>query len=187
MKLFLACKIEPTEQYIAVINDLRHLLRQDKILWAEPLNAHLTLKFFGEKSNYRTEKINNQLIKASQKLSPFEFSINKIGAFGSTYQPKIIWFGVENENLLKQIHQTIMDELNPIGYYPDAGNFVPHITLARIAKTCDKKWFWKCIEKYQTSFIQKVKVSELYLFESKLSIENPNYSVIGKYKLTNLH
>ncbi len=184
MKLFLACKIEPSEQYLAVFSDLKHLLRHDKISWAEPNNAHLTLKFFGETPDYRAEKINKQLLKASQKLSPFSFAIHKIGAFGSTYQPKIIWFGVDEENIFKQVHQIIFEDLCKIGYYPDAGNFVPHLTIARISKTSDKKWFWKCIEKYQTDFIQKVVVNELFLFESNLTNENPTYRIIEKYPLT---
>lgn len=185
MRLFLAFKIEPSEQYLSIISDLKHLLRHDKISWANPLNAHLTLKFFGETPDYKIEKINKALIKSTQKLTSFEVSIDKIGAFGSTYQPKIIWFGMNTEDIIKQSQQIITDDLSSIGYYPDEGNFVPHITIARISKTTDKKWFWKCIEKYQTTFVQKASLNELFLFESKLTTENPCYNVIKKYPLNN--
>lgn len=183
MRLFLACKIEPSPKYLEIIEDLKHLLRHDKISWAEPKIAHLTLKFFGETPDYRIKKINKNIFEACSNIDAFDFSLSKIGAFGSSYKPQIIWFGTTDENDLKQVHSEIMNALNPIGYFPDQGNFVPHATIARISKTTDKQWFWKCIEKYQTEFIQNVEVNELYLFESKLTPEKAIHKIVERYPL----
>lgn len=181
MRLFLALNIEASQEYISIINDLKHLLRGDSISWANPNIAHLTLKFFGNTPDYRLKKIENQLEEVCQNIKPIEFSITKIGAFGSSYKPQILWFGIDQEEKLKEIHNEIMKALKPIGYLPDAGNFVPHITFARIHKTNDKAWFWKCVEKHQTSHIQDVYAEKIHLFESKLSAEKPIHDIVKSY------
>lgn len=178
MRLFLALKIEPSERYLSVINELKHSLRRDTISWADPNIAHLTLKFFGNTPDYKVEKIHRQLENACKSLQPIQFSINKIGAFGSSYQPQILWFGINEEKMLKQLHSDLMEAIKPIGYQPDAGNFVPHITFARIHKTVDKPWFWKCVEKYQKTHIQDVNTHEIHLFESNLTPEKAVHSII---------
>ena len=185
MRLFLALKIEPSETYLSVINELKHSLRRDTISWADPNNAHLTLKFFGSTSDYRVDKIHRQMDEICQNIEPVKFSINKIGAFGSSYKPQILWFGLKEEEVLKQLHSKIMEAIKPIGYLPDAGNFVPHITFARIHKTVDKPWFWKCVEKHQKSNIQDVEIINIHLYESKLTPEKAVHSIIHTYQLSN--
>lgn len=181
MRLFLALNIEASQEYISIINDLKHLLRRDSISWADSNIAHLTLKFFGNTPDYKLKKIDKQLEEACQNIKPIQFSITKIGAFGSSYKPQILWFGIDQEEKLKEIHNEIMKALKPIGYLPDAGNFVPHITFARIHKTNDKAWFWKCVEKHQTSHIQDVYAEKIHLFESKLSAEKPIHDIVKSY------
>lgn len=181
MRLFLALKIEPSETYLSVIDELKHSLRRDTISWADPKIAHLTLKFFGNTPDYRVDKIHRRMDDACKNIEPVKFSINKIGAFGSSYKPQILWFGLKEEEMLKQLHSQIMEAIKPIGYLPDAGNFVPHITFARIHKTMDKPWFWKCVEKFQNAQIQDVVIDKVHLFESKLTPEKAVHSIIRTY------
>ncbi len=181
MRLFLALKFVASPEYVSVIEELKHLLRRDSISWADPNLAHLTLKFFGNTPDYKMDKINKQLELVSHNLMPIDFSISKIGAFGSSYKPQVLWFGIDKEEELKNIHSEIMNALKPIDYFPDAGNFVPHITFARIHKTTDKTWFWKCVEKFQTHPIQKVEIDKIHLIESRLTPEKAIHNIIRTF------
>ena len=97
MRLFLAIKIEPSDKYLQTIEALKHKLRFDKISWSKPEMAHLTFKYFGRTPDKRLKQIDKYLQIASKNVEPFQLNINKIGAFGSSYRPSVLWFGVEEE------------------------------------------------------------------------------------------
>ena len=184
MRLFLAIKIEPSDKYLQTIEALKHKLRFDKISWSKPEMAHLTFKYFGRTPDKRLKQIDKYLQIASKNVEPFQLNINKIGAFGSSYRPSVLWFGVEEEKLLKSVHHKLFFQLKFAGYTPDRGHFVPHITIARIHKTTDKSWFWKSVEEYQTEWIQQVEVKEMHLFNSIDSPRGVIHKLINTYEFS---
>ncbi len=182
-RLFLAIQTLPSVEYLAIYERLKHRLRMDMISWIDPHSAHLTLKFFGETPVDRIEKIINSINNGINLSHPFEFSLDKIGVFGSSHSPKIIWLGVENQEKIIQLHNDIMKSLRIIGYFPDPGNFVPHITLGRIKKCTDKQWFWDSIEEAKNKDIQQIKVTKLILFESVLQRKGATHTQIAEFRL----
>lgn len=180
-RLFLAIDIHPSDTYQQLFEKLKHKLRFDMISWIEPQSAHLTLKFFGETPNTRIDSILKSIECAVVSQSPFEFSIDKVGAFGSKHSPKVIWLGVENDKAIRLLHQDVMQSIRKIGYFPDPGNFVPHITLARVKKVEDKDWFWKSIAEFQSQTIQQVVVDKVVLYESILTKKGANHNIIKEF------
>ena len=182
-RLFVAIKIEADENFLKLYWNLRNSLKHEKIKWVEEENLHLTLKFFDkiydEKIDPICELIDNSVIDCDS----FELQLENVGIFGSSYNPKVIWYGIKQSSELKFLHKKIIENLKTIGYYPDRQNFVPHLTVARIRKLNDKKIFQRIIDKQKNGFIQKAEVKKLYLFESILQRKEPIYNVIKEFPL----
>ena len=184
-RIFLAIKIPPTEKFNTLYQNLRFDLKNEKIKWVDSNNLHLTLKFFGETEEVKIEEISLFIDNIVSNTASFSFEISKLGIFGSNYQPKIIWLGINNNKALINLASTLLNNLKAIGFERDRQNFVPHLTLGRINYLTDKERFNKIIKKNNISEIQTINVNEIFLFESILRKEGPPYNVIGSYKLIN--
>lgn len=183
-RLFVAIKFIPNDQYIAAYEYLKRRLRMDMISWIDPQSAHLTLKFFGNTPIGRLSEIEYSLSKAVENQNSFEFTLDKIGAFGSSHSPKVIWIGPKNNQQVLELHQQVMNAIRKIGYFPDPGNFVPHATLGRIKKTTDKQWFWDSLEEVQNKEIQTILVDKIVLYESVLLKKGAQHIPLKEFLFT---
>ena len=181
-RLFAAIKIYPEEDLLRVCYRLRQLLKHDKIRWVEASNLHLTLKFFGETPEAKIETINKALATSASEIKSFELTICKTGIFGSSYNPRVIWVGFEEEKLLKNLGNKILSRLNDAGFPSDRQNFVPHLTIGRIKQIQQKHLFQKEINAVKDIQLQKFKVSEFGLYESILKPSGPEYLPIHHYQ-----
>jgi RNA 2',3'-cyclic 3'-phosphodiesterase len=182
-RLFAAIKIQPSQEFVRVIHKLREELKHDRIKWVEADNMHLTLKFFGETDELRIPSIQKALQSAALKSGKFTMKISRTGIFGSRYDPKVVWFGIDPEPKLGQLATNTLNELQTAGWNPDRQNFVPHLTIGRIKELKDKALFQLVIDKYRDVFIQDQEVSEIVLYESILRKEGPLYIKIASYNL----
>lgn len=174
-RLFAAIKIHTSARYISLFNEISSSLRHERIKWVEPENMHLTLKFFGETDDAKIPSICQALKTAVARSKPFTLKISNTGIFGSHYDPKIIWFGIEQQDELENLARNIFTELAKCGWEADRQNFVPHLTIGRIKELKDKPLFQKIIGKYNTVEIQEENVTEIILYESILRREGPLY------------
>ncbi len=106
-----------------------------------------------------------------------------LSIFGSRYDPKVIWFGIEKNSVLEDLVQNIFTELTKCGWEKDRQNFVPHLTIGRIKELNDKPLFQKIVSKYNTVEIQDENVTEIILYESILRREGPLYVNVFSAKL----
>ena len=171
-RLFVAIKIHPSAMYISIFNEIYSSFRHERIKWVEPENMHLTLKFFGETDEKNIPSIIRAIEAAVESSNPFLLKIANTGIFGSRYDPKVIWFGIEKQN-----------ELEKCGYEADRQNCVPHVTIGRIKELKDKSLFQQILGKFNTVEIQEEKVTEIILFESILRREGPLYVEVFSDKL----
>lgn len=182
-RLFAAIKVKPSEAFISKYYLLKKSFQHEKIRWVKPNNLHITLKFFGETPEHHIPAINLALNESINNISPFAIDIKDIGVFGSSYKPKVIWFGIDPKNEIEALVSSIYNELSQIGIHPDRQNFVPHLTLARMKFIEDKKLFQLQIDKQKEGLIQKEEVTEFHLFESILKPEGPEYRVVESFSL----
>ncbi len=182
-RLFAAVKIHPSEGYLNVFNSISALLRHERIKWVEPENTHLTLKFFGETDEKHIPAISQALGVAVAQSRPFMLHISDTGIFGSRYDPKVIWFGIEKQPELDLLAKNLFSELEKCGWPPDRQNFVPHLTIGRIKELKDKKLFQEIIGKFSVVDVQNENVAELILYESILRREGPLYVKLFSAKL----
>jgi len=182
-RIFTAINIFPDENFLKLYYCLKFGLKHEKIKWVEPENIHITLKFFGETEETKINSIKNTLNKATEDFKRFNLELENVGIFGSSYKPKVIWFGIKNNEQLIKLSNSVNENLIPIGYISDRQNFVPHLTVARIKFLNDKRLFQQIIDKNKTIKIQNIKVDKIYLFESILKREGPIYKVIKEFSL----
>jgi 2'-5' RNA ligase len=168
-RLFIALDVIPDDVFLDLYAKLRsNSTRLDRINWVVPDLMHITLKFLGEIPMEKIPDIAERLRIACKNVQPFVVNIGKIGVFGSRYQPRVLWFGVESTETLQHLHFSIEKQMRKQGLPHSIGNFVPHLTLARINKIDEKKRFFQHIKENQTTHIQQFTVNEIILYESIL-------------------
>lgn len=183
-RLFVAINIVPDSKLLQVYNEIQKRCYADKIKWVDAHLFHLTLKFIGETSQDSIDNISNVLRQIADDTDAFTFNLKGVGIFGSSYHPRIIRVNIEEGRNLIRLGNEIATGLEAIGFPKDRQNFVPHLTLGRIKKVQDKKFFQQTIKLYQSQFFQKVSVSEIILYESVLHPSGPEYFILEQYKLT---
>lgn len=182
-RLFAAIKIYPSPEFLKTYNSLKSGLRFCRITWVNPYNIHVTLKFFGETEERKIPEISRILKEVASRHQPFTCELVNVGIFGSSYSPKVIWFGIENADPLKMLGNDMLRSLEAIGWERDRQNFVPHLTIGRIKEVPDRQLFQKMIDEHKKTRMQDIQVSEFHLYESLLMREGPVYKVIDRYVL----
>ncbi|OQA90488.1 MAG: 2',5' RNA ligase family [Bacteroidetes bacterium ADurb.Bin234] len=185
-RLFVAIKIPYNEKFSTAFQTLRQSSSKlDKINWMDYENLHMTLKFLGDTESNLISSLEKSIDELTNSISPFPITLNRIGAFGSRYQPRIIWVGTDV--IIKEInllHKGLEKRMRTFGFKPSFGNFVFHATLARIHNIDDKKFFWKQIQASAPLFNFTFEVKELILFESILHNQHtPEYKLIKRFEL----
>jgi RNA 2',3'-cyclic 3'-phosphodiesterase len=174
-RLFAAIKIYPDPEFMKHFHQLKQQLSFEKIKWVEDHNIHITLKFFGETEEKKIPEIRDVLYKIADKNRSFRFRLSSIGIFGSRYDPRVIWTGIEPYDSLVLLMQAFRDELGAIGYQPDRQNLVPHLTLGRVKEIRDKQNFQDVIGRYREMVSKEMIAGEFLLYESILKREGPVY------------
>ncbi|MCB2221523.1 MAG: RNA 2',3'-cyclic phosphodiesterase [Bacteroidetes bacterium] len=177
-RLFAAIKIIPDDVFLELFYKMKRQLKDEKIKWVDPGNVHITLKFFGETDEEKIPEIIDVMNKTSQHSNPFSISIKNVGLFGSTYKPRVIWFGIEENKELLNLGHTLLEKFEGIGFQRDRQNFRPHLTIGRIKYIEDKKRLNDILQPLKDYPIQKSDVHEMFLFESILKPTGPEYRVI---------
>ena len=182
-RLFIAIKIVPDPSFIEIYNDLTSRLQYEHFRFAEINNLHLTLRFIGETLEDKIPDIDRMLNKTAQTAKAFTLNINKTRVFGSAYNPKVVWFGIDHNEQLTHLHTAIELNLSKVGFFPDRQNYIPHLTLTRIRQLKDLKLFQKIIFEFREKEIMKQDVPSFSLIESTLLKEGPIYNTLNSYAL----
>lgn len=183
-RLFAAVKILPSKEFLSVYDSLRSGLKFSEIKWVKPDIVHVTLKFFGETEDSRIPGISRVLSEVASRHGPFSAGIANVGIFGSSYNPKVIWFGIEGSEPLKALAEDVLSSVEAIGWERDRQNFVPHLTIGRIKYVPDKRLFQQVIDRHKNTRMQELRVVEFHLYESILNYSGPTYHILEKHTLS---
>ena len=143
----------------------------------------LALRFLGATPDTKIPELKSALAEVCANHQSFQLEINKMGAFGSHYNPEVLWLGFQEFQLFKNLHLDLEPRLQTQGFEPYYGNFVPHITLCRVKQVVNKQRFWKAVESLQPDFSQSLSITELTLYQSFLHKEGPEYKALATYPL----
>ncbi|MFC3957457.1 RNA 2',3'-cyclic phosphodiesterase [Halovivax cerinus] len=101
----------------------------------DPAQAHLTLKFLGEVDRNRVPEIEGALRAAVEEsgVTPFPVTYGGLGVFPDLSYISVLWLGVESGGAeLTRLHEAIEARTTALGFDPEAHDFTPHVTLARM-------------------------------------------------------
>ena len=182
-RLFAAIKIHPDNTFLDTYREIKHALGYEKIKWVEENNIHITLKFFGETEEKQIPEISRVLQETGSITKGFSFFLKGLGVFGSSYEPRVIWAGIEPYRELAETMKKLQEGFREIGYDHDRQNLVPHLTLGRIKFLKDKLVFRKVVDDFRNISSGEIRVDSFILFESLLKREGPEYLPLKKFML----
>ena len=191
MRLFVALDIEP--EIRRRIGEFRKQMREfaPDVRWVGPETFHVTLQFLGE-----TEKLDEirgalQQVKGSGGLD----GVSRYGFFPNPKSPRVFWVGIESDEYLQTLAESIGAALKPLGFERDAGPFKPHLTLARAGSGRPKAVRGEQsapgllavrvkLESLAPPEFGRMTASEFCLYESKLSPKGAQYTKLARYSLS---
>lgn len=190
MRLFVALDIDADiRRRITEFRDRMRSLAPD-VRWVAPETFHITLQFLGE-----TKKL-DEIQRALQavRAAPVELSFRNAGFFPTPKSPRVFWVGIEAGRNLQGLVNSVGQALQPLGFERDAGQFKPHLTLARsgsgrprpvpgeraapaLRQVCAK------LETLGPLEFGTMTAHEFCLYQSKLSPAGARYAKLSRYPL----
>ncbi len=157
------------------------MLQHERIKWVEEQNIHITLRFIGETEEKIIADLEGAL--SSIRYEPFNVKLSGVGIFGSRYDPRVVWAGIEPYDQLVGLMKAVHSSVVSVGFEPDRQNLVPHLTLGRIKEITDKKNFQSMIDTFRDLSSGEMPVREFVLYESILKKEGPAYVALKKFEM----
>lgn len=100
--------------------------------WTDFRDYHVTLQFLGDVATKDISELEQALFQAAAAHSAFTLGIGEPGTFGRDGFPRVLWRGVTGQkDSLNQLHQSIVEATEPLGFKPEERPYRPHITVAR--------------------------------------------------------
>ncbi|EFM10661.1 2'-5' RNA ligase [Paenibacillus curdlanolyticus YK9] len=102
--------------------------------WTHEADLHITLQFLGDTEPKQLPKLQEALSSVTQSgaLQPFRLTLQDVGAFGLSKQPRVLWIGLGGElDSLRQLHQATVHATAPLGFSAETRPYSPHLTIAR--------------------------------------------------------
>lgn len=149
--------------------------------WQQEEKLHLTIKFLGEIDSERVIKVQDAL--TSVNLSEFSITLDGLGYFPKGKQPRVLWVGIEKNEPLQELYQTVESRCADLGFDPEQRSFKPHVTIGRI-KGASKSKIESFIDQHKQFHISDVPVGEFVLFESKLHPDGAKHFRKEAYSLS---
>jgi RNA 2',3'-cyclic 3'-phosphodiesterase len=133
MRLFAAIDIpaDLTEGLRSFVNRLRPTAQ---IGWSPVENLHITTKFIGDWPEQRLDEIRRSLASIPVN-GAIEITVKGIGWFPNPRHPRVFWAGVEGGEPLRSLARATDEAVAQLGVPPEAREYSPHLTLARIRET----------------------------------------------------
>ena len=148
----------------------------------KPKNIHITMRFLGEISSETIEKVIEQIEEI--KSQSFDIEFKGIGTFPNIKYPRVIWIGIKKgSNELKEIYTQLEPRLNKIGFNPDKKGFSPHLTIARLRSSRNRKTLTDILRHLEFLEIGIIRAEILKLKKSTLTPSGPIYSTIHEVNL----
>lgn len=183
LRCFIA--IEMPETVKSVLSEIEEGLKKSKadVKWVKPDNIHLTLKFLGNIKEENTEKIIKIMGKTCSHYNPFNLEIKGVGMFPYIKSPRVLWVGIESNDVLKTLQEEIDNGMASIGFEREDKKFTPHLTLGRFRSSTGKEGLMEIIKLHEKDSFGIINVKSISLIRSDLNPEGARYSKIAEVSL----
>ena len=153
--------------------------------FVDPEQAHVTLKFLGDTDEDRVDGLTDELATAvaGSGVEPFTAVFGGLGVFPHLGYISVVWLGVrEGGEQLIRLHEAIEERTVAMGFEPEARDFTPHVTLARMEHAGGKELVQDIVE-HRHPDAGRLEVEDVRLTESILTDGGPEYRTVSAIPL----
>jgi 2'-5' RNA ligase len=132
VRAFVALELdaEVREALAALVDSLRP--RVTGARWVRPESVHLTLRFLGDTSPERVERLRPLLAAAAAGCDPIEAQVARLGTFpGPGRPPRVLWLGIQLPSPALSLQAECEKAAVAVGFPAEERPFRGHLTLAR--------------------------------------------------------
>ena len=150
------------------------------IKYVDLQNLHFTLKFFGDIDTEGIDLIAEKIEKVIKDFDSFNIKIKGCGAFPNRI--KVIWLGLDEDKILKELHDNLDKEFNSIGFDLDK-KFSSHLTIGRMRSAKAKDKVKNTLDLYDGIDVGTMEVKTVTLKRSTLTPSGPIYEDLIEFRL----
>lgn len=134
VRAFVAIELpEPVKARLRAVVDHLERAQLRGLRLVKPEGLHLTLKFLGSVPATRVDSIVDALSQVASTQPPFAVALDGVGTFPDRGAPRVLWVGIGGDlPAMRELHRRLDTTLERLGYEPEAREFNPHLTVARI-------------------------------------------------------
>ena len=140
--------------------------------WSPLNNLHITTRFIGEWPESRLEELSGAL-RAMPKPASFPVSIQGLGWYPSSGQPRVFSAGVEGGPELQDLAKATRGALEEIGLEAEERPYFPHVTLARVGATASLQAVRQAIATLDSTDFGRFILHRFHLYVSQPSPTAP--------------
>ena len=152
----------------------------DGARWTERENFHITLTFIGEVNEATAEDIDEAL--SGVHIEKFSLKLKGAGNFSQGDNPKVLWIGVEQNDVLSRLKDKIDRALDQYGVKFEKRKYVPHVTMARLNHVDEVK-VAEFMQQHNLFSTEEFEADEFVLYQSHLTKSGSVYEVLREYPL----
>lgn len=150
--------------------------------WQADEQLHITLRFVGEVERPVAEDVAAAL--GAVHAPACAVALSGVGRFEKNGRANAIWAGLSPAEGLAHLHRKIDQALVRIGLPPEGRAYLPHVTLARFARTAGagveiERWLAEHAGLSSAPFA----ITHFALFESHLGSEGADYRMVERWAL----
>lgn len=183
MRTFIAAEIPVTTEIKNLITDLQKNLKGVELKYTNLNNYHITLAFLGETTENQIKSVCKELSSIRPINQQIEISVAGLGVFKDGQHPSVLWLGLKPNRVLEELHRTINQIVESLGFKIDHRPFAPHLTVGRVKKADSDHNLSYFISHYEKCEFAKILIPGVVYFQSQLTSQGPIYKPIQKFKL----
>lgn len=178
LRLFIA--IDIPEHIKREIGELIDILKKydTDVKWIIPENIHITLKFLGATSETLVTQIRESLLPIVSSYEPFYINIQSTGVFPNEKYPRVLWIGIVDSDLLKELRDSIENTLSLLGFRRDDKEFHPHLTLGRVRAQKGMISLMKELTLFRDKRFGDFLIDQVKLMKSELKSKGAEYTCL---------
>ncbi len=180
MRVFVALDIpeEVRARISEVSAKLAHACPQAR--WARVEALHVTLKFIGEATPEKVERIRAALATV-RSAAPAEMNFRSVGFFPNERHPRVFWIGIEATPNLAELAAGIEQQFETLGIPREPRPFRPHLTLARFRSEDGLERLREEVHSLGALEFGTTRTGELYLYQSRLKPGGAEYTRLARF------
>lgn len=149
------------------------------VRWVKPQGIHLTLKFLGTTDDNDADRITTAIEGTSKNYSCFDLQIRGAGVFPNIKNPRVLWTGVSENEILSGLQKGIEDAMTPLGFEKENRKYSPHLTLGRFRSSSGKELLLEKIQLNRDREFGSMHVSTVSFMRSDISPAGAKYTRIA--------